>query len=118
MESIYVAEVEAICMGLKLAVKNKWKQVQIESDATTAIQAVGDTRNKDRWEAATIIQYIRALQCKFSSCNFVWIGRTANRVADALAKIVRVGQWVPQLSCNLPSHVSEWLQEEQCFGDQ
>lgn len=93
MQSVYMAEAESFRCALRLAARNGWARIVVESDSKAIIQELeNDEEDELRWDTIAIIQDMRVERGSFVLCYFVWIRRSLNSTADYVAKKVLHGE--------------------------
>ncbi len=72
---------------LELASLEKFRDIIIESDAKSCVDALLGDPQESLWKISFVCFDIHRLALKFVSCSFVWAKREANEVAHELAKL-------------------------------
>ncbi|XP_060973692.1 uncharacterized protein LOC133038980 [Cannabis sativa] len=88
-QSALGAEFSAIFLALNRAVELGWHQIHILSDSNIAVQSLTSVEVPD-WRIASIFYSIVNVSKNFQVCNFFFINRSLNVVADGAAKKARL----------------------------
>ncbi|KAI5348546.1 PREDICTED: Reverse mRNAase zinc-binding domain [Prunus dulcis] len=87
--SVIETEAHAALMGVSLAADLGVQQVIVETDSKVLLQNIIGGSCKSVWSIYPIISAIRRRCNRFSSCNWRWIPRKCNGVADSIAASAR-----------------------------
>ncbi|KAM6592394.1 hypothetical protein CsatA_000097 [Cannabis sativa] len=91
------AELKAILLAVSWAVERGWNQVHILSDSYIAVKALAAEGRPPDWRSSNVYFSILNLSKKLTSCDFFFIKRCLNSVADGVAKNTRISSDVAVL---------------------
>uniref|UniRef100_A0A803QA02 RNase H type-1 domain-containing protein n=1 Tax=Cannabis sativa TaxID=3483 RepID=A0A803QA02_CANSA len=90
--SVLEAELKAILLALNWAVEEGRNEVIILSDSKIAIDALILAERPPEWKSSNIFFDIINVSKKLLVCNFFFISRSLNLLADGMAKSARVAE--------------------------
>ena len=88
-----LAEIKAIQWALKIAIRENWRHIAVESDSKISIDAILDPSSSPVWAISTYVFNICQLAKSFSSCLFSWINRSGNAATHVTAKYALKWRW-------------------------
>ena len=87
VNNVAVTEAETVRLGMVMAIRNGWVSIQVESDNQHVMNHLFSIVKEWRWETASICWDICSMKHCLRECLFTWVPRSANRLADYLAKM-------------------------------
>ncbi|KAM5569208.1 hypothetical protein ABKV19_016627 [Rosa sericea] len=85
--SAEAAEAQAILLGLRLAKLHALDSISMEADCLSLISALKSPKGGVSWSASSWFCQIKHFASSFSSINWFWTSREANRAADYVAHL-------------------------------
>ncbi|KAF7844678.1 hypothetical protein G2W53_001583 [Senna tora] len=79
--SVKMLEASAILAGLEFALRFDCELILVEGDAKALFEKLNSQSPSISW-LGTLLDSIRSVCAKFSSCSFSWVPRSANNVAN------------------------------------
>jgi ribonuclease HI len=83
-----IAEAAAIHWAIQLAKAENWRDIIIESDSKTCVDALVLDQAACKWNILVLCNNVKLLASEFSICDFCWVRLEANMAAHTLAKLV------------------------------
>ncbi|XP_026384415.1 uncharacterized protein LOC113279999 [Papaver somniferum] len=105
-------ECEAMLAAVTYAVVKGFSKVVFESDSQVLIKSINEQNYYVHWMNCSIVLDIKFLLSKLAQWNCVSVKRSANGVADKLAKKARILRSNFEFQSALPLEIQEWVDED------
>jgi ribonuclease HI len=83
-----LVEAAAILWAIQVAKVECWRDIIIESDSKSCVDALLQNTPVNDWKIAVLCENVLTLAAEFSLCCFNWVRRDVNMVAHTLAKLI------------------------------